>query len=53
MAQTAQTRMAMYNLNLLSNDNIPEDGEEREDGWEGCCSIDDEKWNMVDFEAIC
>jgi hypothetical protein len=44
--------MAMHNLNLLSNDNIPEDGEEREDGWEGRCSIDDEKWNVVDFEAI-
>jgi hypothetical protein len=52
MAKTAQARMAMYNLNLLSNDNIPEDGEEREDGWEGRCSIDDEKWNVVDFEAI-
>jgi hypothetical protein len=52
MAKTAQTRVAMYNLNLLSNDNIPEDGEEREDGWEGRCSIDDEKWNVVDFEAI-
>ena len=52
MAKTAQTRVAMHNLNLLSNDNIPEDGEEREDGWEGRCSIDDEKWNVVDFEAI-
>ena len=52
MAKTAQTRMAMYNLNLLSNDNIPDNGEERENGWEGRCSIDDEKGNVVDFEAI-
>ena len=44
--------MAMYNLNLLSNDNIPEDGEEREDGWKGRCSIDDEKRHVIDFEAI-
>lgn len=52
MAQTTQARMAMNYLYLLSNDNVPEDGEEREDGWECRCSVDDEKWNMVDFESI-
>jgi hypothetical protein len=44
--------MAMYNVNLLSNNNIPEDREEGEDSREGRCSIDDEKGDVVDFEAI-
>lgn len=44
--------MSMYNLDLLSNDDIPEDGEEREDGGKGGCAVNDEKRDMVDLEAI-
>lgn len=52
MAQAAQTRVPMDNLNLLSNDNIAEDWEEGEDGWESCLAEDDEEWHVVDLEAI-
>ena len=44
--------MAMYNLDLLSNDDIAEDWEEGEHGWKGRCAVDDEKGDMVDFEAV-
>jgi len=52
MAETAQACMPMHNLYLLSDDNVAKDWEEREDGWEGRCAVDDEEGNMVDFEAI-
>lgn len=52
MAQIAQARMAMHDLDLFSNDDIPKDWEEGEDGGKGSCAVDDEKWDMVDFEAI-
>lgn len=41
MAETTQACMAMYNFNLLSNDNVPEDGEEGEDRWKGRGAVDD------------
>lgn len=44
--------MSMHNLYLLSDDNVAKDWEEREDGWEGRCAVDDEEGNVVDFEAI-
>lgn len=47
-----QAPMSMYNLNLLADDDIPEDREEREDGGEGAGAVDDEKGHVVDFEAI-
>jgi len=53
MAETAETRMAMNYLNLLANDNVSKYGEEREDCWEGCFSVDDQERNVVDFEAVC
>jgi hypothetical protein len=52
MAETAQAGMAMYNLNLLSYNDISKDGKERKNSREGCCSIDDEKWYMVNLEAV-
>jgi hypothetical protein len=52
MAETAQTSMAMYNLNLFSNDDIPKYGEEGEDGWERSCAVHNQKWDMVDFQTI-
>ena len=44
--------MTMYNLDLLSNDDIAEDWEEGEDGGKGRCTVDDEKGDVVDFEAV-
>ena len=44
--------MAMYNLDLLSNDDIAEDWKEGEYGWKGRCTVDDEKGDMVYFKAV-
>ena len=52
MAQTAETRMAMHNLYLLPNDDVPKDREEREDGRERGLAVDDEERNVVDLQAI-
>lgn len=52
MAQVAQASMAMNNLDLFPNDNVPEQGEEGEDGGKGGLAIYDEKGYMVDFKAI-
>lgn len=52
MAQTAQTGVSMHNLDAFANDNVPEDGEEGEDGRKGRFSIDDEERNVVDLESI-
>ena len=49
MAETAQACMPMYNLYLLSNDDVSKDWEEREDSREGGCAIDDEEWDMVNL----
>jgi hypothetical protein len=53
LAETAQTAMSMNNLDLLSYDDISEDGKEGEDCGESRRSVDDEEWYVVDFEAIC
>lgn len=50
--EAAETRMAMNNLNLLSNDNVAEDGEEGEDGGEGSFAVDNEERNMIDLQSI-
>lgn len=52
MAKTAQTCVAMHNLNLLAYDNVPKYGEEREDGWEGSGAVHDQERDVVDLEAI-
>jgi hypothetical protein len=52
MAETAQACMSMHDFNLLSNDNVSEDGEEGEDSWEGGGAVDDEEGDVVDLEAI-
>jgi hypothetical protein len=52
MAQTTQTSMSVYNPNALAYDNVAEDGEEGEDGGEGCFAVDDPKGDVVDFEAV-
>jgi len=52
MAQVTQARMPMHNLDLLSNDNIPEHWEEGEDSWKGGGAVDNEEWHVVDLESI-
>lgn len=44
--------MSMYDLNLFPYNDIPEDWEKGEHGWEGRGAIDDEEGNVVDLEAI-
>jgi hypothetical protein len=53
MAQTTKTRMSMYNLNLLPDNYVPEDWEEREDRGHCRFSVYDEEGYMVDFKSIC
>jgi hypothetical protein len=53
MAKTAETAMAMHNLNTFANANVPEGGKEREDGRKGGGAVDDEEGNVVDLDAVC
>ena len=52
MAEAAQTRMSVNNLDLFSNENVSENRKAGEDSWECSGAIDDEKWDMIDFETI-
>lgn len=52
VTEAAQACMAMYNLNLLTNHNVSEDREEREDRRHGRLPIDHEEGDMVYFEPI-
>lgn len=52
MAKTAQTRVPVHNLNLLSDDNITKDRKEREDGGHGRFAVDDEKGDVIDFQTV-
>jgi hypothetical protein len=52
MTEIAETGMAMHNLDLLSYDDVPKDGEERKDGRERSFAVDDEEWNVVDLETV-
>lgn len=45
--------MTMHDLDPFTNNDISKHGEEGEDGRERCLAIDDEEWNVVDFESIC
>lgn len=44
--------MAMDDLNLFPDDNIPKDGKERKDGGECGLAVDNEERDMIDLEAI-
>ena len=52
MAQAAQTSMAVDDLDLLTDDDVAEDGEEGEDGRKGGLAVDDKEGHVVDLEAI-
>lgn len=50
--EATQAGMAMDYVNLLSDDDIAEYGEKREDGGECRFAVDDEEWNVVDLQSI-
>ena len=50
--EATQTGMAMNYVNLLSDNDIAEYGEEREDGGECRFTVDDEEWNMVNLQSV-
>lgn len=52
VAEVAEAGMAVNYLDLLADDNVPEDWEEREDGGEGGFTVDSPERNVVDFEAV-
>lgn len=52
MTEIAQTGVAMHDLYLLANENLPQSWEGAEDCGEGCRAIDHPVWKMVHFEAI-
>lgn len=52
VAQVTETGMAVHNLDLLADDNVPENGEEGEDGRECSFTVDDPEGDVVDFESV-
>ena len=52
MTETAQTSMAVDNLNLFTNHDIPEYGEEGEHRGHGRLAVYDEERYMVDLETV-
>lgn len=52
MTETAETSMAMYDLNFFSYDDVAENRKEGEDSRHGRFAVDHEEGNMVDLEAI-
>ena len=52
MAKITQAPVTMYDFNLFSDHDVSKDGEKRKHRWHRGFSIDDEKWNMIDFKAI-
>lgn len=52
MAEIAKTAMSMHYLDLLSNDDVTEHWEEREDGREGRRAVDYKEWYIVYFDPI-
>lgn len=53
MTQTAETGMAVNDLNLLAYDDVSKERKKREDRWKGGLPINDEERNVVDFETVC
>jgi hypothetical protein len=52
VAQTAETSMAVYNLDSFPYDNVAEYREEGEDGGEGSLAVDDEEGYVVDLQTV-
>lgn len=52
VAQTTEAPMAVDNLDALADADVPQHGEEGEDGGEGGVAVDDEEGHVVDLEAV-
>ena len=52
IAQVAKTRMPVNDLHLFPDDDVSKNGEEGEYRGKGGFAIDDEEWDMIDFDAI-
>lgn len=52
IAEAAQTCVTMNNLNLFSDDDVPEHRRKGEDSWKRGLSVYHQKRYMVDLEAI-
>ena len=52
VAQATETGMTVYYLDSFTNYDVAEYGKEGEDGWESRLAVDDEEWDVVDFESI-
>ena len=52
VAQTAETSMAVHNLDPFAYDNVAEYWEEGEDGGEGSLAVDDEEGYVVDLQTV-
>ena len=52
MAQATETGMAVYYLDLLPDNDVAEDGKEREDCWKCCFAVDHEERHMIDFQPV-
>lgn len=51
-AEVAEGGMAVYNVDLFTDDDVPEDREEGEDGRKACRAVDDEEGHVVDLEPV-
>jgi hypothetical protein len=52
ITQIAATSMAVDNLDLLADDDVPEDGKGRKDGREGGLAVDGPERDVVHFETV-
>ena len=52
VAEATQTLMPMDNLNLLPDNDVPKDGKKGENSGHSRLSVYDQKWNMINFEAV-
>ena len=52
MAETAKAGVAVDDPDLLTNNNVPEDGKEGKDSRKSGLSVDDKKRNVINFESI-
>lgn len=52
MAEAAETRVSVDDLDLLADDDVPEDWEKGEDGWKGRFPVDDEERDVIDFQSV-
>lgn len=51
-AEATKTCMTVYDVDLLTNDNVAKDWEERKDRGECCLSVDNEEWDVVYLQSI-